>query len=304
MKCHSVDSRSIRREGDDVTRDRWSDGASSAAILHDAGNRGSRHGRARQDGGGRDRHPFAGVAPRSMDHLRQRPCGAVLPHCRTALREYLVREGYFPHWKLKTTGVIMPDEWLPWGQTIVSGLQHGVAMAGGTIIAPLIMGFDANLALLLLGVGTLIFFVVVAGRVPSYLGSSFSFIAVVIAATGYSGHGPNPNLDVALGGIIAAGVLYGIIALIVMQSGVSWIERLMPPAVTGAVVAAIGLNLAPVAVKSVSAANSTPVSACSRLSRSGSAPLQHRDSGADCRSFSALSADIYCICCSQTVSDW
>ena len=162
------------------------------------------------------------------------------------------REGYFPHWKLKTTGVIMPEERLPWGQTIVSGLQHGVAMAGGTIIAPLIMGFDPNLALLFSGLGTLIFFVVVAGRVPSYLGSSFSFVAVVIAASGYSGHGPNPNLDVALGGIIAAGVLYGIIALIVMQSGVGWVERLMPPVVTGAVVAAIGLNLAPVAVKSVS----------------------------------------------------
>jgi putative pyrimidine permease RutG len=163
-----------------------------------------------------------------------------------------VREGYFPHWKLKTTGVIMPEERLPWGQTIVSGLQHGVAMAGGTIIVPLIMGFDPNLALLFSGVGTLIFFVVVAGRVPSYLGSSFSFVAVVIAASGYSGHGPNQNLDVALGGIVAAGVLYGIIALIVIQSGVGWVERLMPPAVTGAVVAAIGLNLAPVAVRSVS----------------------------------------------------
>jgi uracil-xanthine permease len=163
-----------------------------------------------------------------------------------------VKERYFPHWRLKTTGVIMPEERLPWGQTLVSGLQHFVAMAGGTIIAPLIMGFDPNRALLFSGVGTLIFFVVVAGRVPSYLGSSFSFIAVVIAASGYSGHGPNPHLDVALGGIIAAGVLYGLIAVIVMQSGVGWVERLMPPVVTGAVVAAIGLNLAPVAVKSVS----------------------------------------------------
>ena len=144
------------------------------------------------------------------------------------------REGYFPHWKLKTTGVIMPEERLPWGQTIVSGMQHGAAMAGGTIIAPLIMGFDPNRALLFSGVGTLIFFVVVAGRVPSYLGSSFSFVAVVIAASGYSGHGPNPSLDVALGGIIAAGVLYGVIALIVMQSGIGWVERLMPPIVTGA----------------------------------------------------------------------
>jgi uracil-xanthine permease len=162
------------------------------------------------------------------------------------------RESYFPRWKLKTGGVVTPEERLPWGQTIVMGLQHGVAMAGSTIIAPLLMGFDPNLALLFSGVGTLIFFVIVAGRVPSYLGSSFSFIAVVLTATGYSGHGPNPNLDIALGGIIATGVLYGIIALIVMQSGVGWIERLMPPVVNGAVVAIIGLNLAPTAVKSAS----------------------------------------------------
>jgi uracil-xanthine permease len=160
--------------------------------------------------------------------------------------------GYFPHWKEKTGGVIMPDERLPWGQTIVSGLQHSVAMAGATIIAPLLMGFDPNLALLFSGVGTLIFFVIVGGRVPSYLGSSFSFIAVVIAASGYSGHGPNAGIDVALGGIVAAGVLYGIIALIVMATGIGWVEHLMPPVVTGAVVAVIGLNLAPVAVKAVS----------------------------------------------------
>src|SRR5215471_13783246 len=67
-----------------------------------------------------------------------------------------VREGYFPQWRLKTTGVIMPDERLPWGQTLVSGLQHGVAMSGGTIIGPLIMGFDPGLALLFSGLGTLI----------------------------------------------------------------------------------------------------------------------------------------------------
>lgn len=162
------------------------------------------------------------------------------------------RESYFPRWKLKTTGVIMPDERLPWGQTLVSGLQHGVAMSGATIIAPLLMGFDPNVALLFSGIGTLVFFVIVGGRVPSYLGSSFSFIAVVIAVTGYSGQGPNPNLPVALGGIVGAGVLYGIIALVVMRAGVGWIEHLMPPVVTGAVVGVIGLNLAPVAVKAVS----------------------------------------------------
>jgi uracil-xanthine permease len=160
--------------------------------------------------------------------------------------------GYFPRWKEKTGGVIMPEERLPWGQTIISGLQHSVAMAGATIIAPVIMGFDPNLAVFFSGVGTLIFFVMVGGRVPSYLGSSFSFIAVVIAASGYSGQGPNPGIDIALGGIVAAGVLYAVIALVVMGTGIGWVERLMPPVVTGAVVAVIGLNLAPVAVKAVS----------------------------------------------------
>jgi uracil-xanthine permease len=154
---------------------------------------------------------------------------------------------------VKSSGVIMPEERLPWGQTIISGLQHSVAMAGATIVAPLIMGFDPSVALFFSGVGTLIFFVMVGGRVPSYLGSSFSFIAVVIAASSYSGRGPNPGLDVALGGIVAAGVVYGVIALIVMGTGSAWVERLMPPVVTGAVVAVIGLNLAPVAVKAVSA---------------------------------------------------
>jgi uracil-xanthine permease len=88
--------------------------------------------------------------------------------------------------------------------------------------------------------------------VPSYLGSSFAFIAVVIAATGYSGSGPNANLGVALTGIIAAGAVYAIIGLIVMAVGYRFIDRLMPPVVTGSVVAVIGLNLAPIAVKGIS----------------------------------------------------
>src|SRR4051794_679456 len=168
--------------------------------------------------------------------------------------ETMSRESLLPSWSLKQgAGDVMPDERLPAGQTLVLGIQHVVAMFGSTALAPLLMGFDPNLAIFFSGIATLIFFVIVAGRVPSYLGSSFAFIAVVIAATGYAGHGPNPSLSVALGGIIGAGVLYGVIALIVMWSGVGWIEKLLPPAVTGAVVAAIGLNLAPVAVKAVSA---------------------------------------------------
>src|SRR3989440_4068663 len=158
------------------------------------------------------------------------------------------KRGYFTGWTLKKEGIIAPEERLPWGQSIFVGLQHVLAMFGSTVLAPIIMGFDPNTAIFFSGIGTLIFFLVVGGRVPSYLGSSFSFIAVVIAATAYSGKGPNTHIDVALGGIIAAGVVYAIIGIIVIFVGYKWIEYLMPPVVTGAVVAAIGLNLAPVAV--------------------------------------------------------
>jgi putative pyrimidine permease RutG len=162
-------------------------------------------------------------------------------------------ESYFPRWTLKTEGVIAPDERLPWPQTIAIGVQHVVAMFGATVLAPLLMGFDPNVAILMSGIGTLIFFLLVGGRVPSYLGSSFAFIGVVIAATGYTGSGGNPNIGNALGGIIACGALYTLIGLVVMAVGTGWIERLMPPIVTGAVVAVIGLNLAPIAVKGATA---------------------------------------------------
>jgi len=147
--------------------------------------------------------------------------------------------------------VVAPDERLPWPPTIALGLQHVVAMFGSTILAPLLMGFDPNIAVLMSGVGTLIFFLVTGGKVPSYVGSSFAFISVVIVATGYAGKGLNGNIAVALGGIIACGAVYGVIGLAVMMSGAQWIERLMPPVVTGAVVAVIGLNLASIPVKNM-----------------------------------------------------
>jgi len=158
----------------------------------------------------------------------------------------------FPRWTLRREGVIAPDERLPLVPTLALGVQHVVAMFGATVLAPLLMGFDPNVAILFSGIGTLIFFVAVGGRVPSYLGSSFSFIAAVIAATGYAGSGRNANLPVALGGIIAAGAVYSAIGLVVIKAGYAWIDRLMPPVVTGAIVAVIGLNLAPIAVKGVS----------------------------------------------------
>lgn len=157
----------------------------------------------------------------------------------------------FPAWTPARGPVVGPEERLPAGATLAVGLQHVVAMSGATILGPLLMGFDPNLAILFSGIGTLIFFVLTGGRVPSYLGSSFSFIAIVVAVTGYSGQGPNPNIAPALGGIIAAGALYALIGLIVMRTSARWIEVLMPPVVTGAVGAAIGLNLAPVAARGI-----------------------------------------------------
>src|SRR5687768_4796204 len=147
--------------------------------------------------------------------------------------------------------VVAPDERLPWPQTAALGVQHVIAMFGATVLAPILMGFDPNVAILMSGVGTLIFFFVTGGKVPSYLGSSFSFIGVVIAATAYGGNGPNPNIGVALGGIIACGVFLALIGGIVMAVGTGWIEKVMPPVVTGAVVAVIGLNLASIPIKNM-----------------------------------------------------
>ena len=152
-------------------------------------------------------------------------------------------------------GVIGPDERLPWPQTTAMGVQHVIAMFGATVLAPILMGFDPNLAIFMSGIGTLIFYFVTGGQVPSYLGSSFAFIGVVIAATAYAGKGPNANIGVALGAIIACGLVYTLIGAVVQAIGTGWIERLMPPVVTGAVVAVIGLNLAGIPIKNMAASN-------------------------------------------------
>jgi uracil-xanthine permease len=166
--------------------------------------------------------------------------------------------GYFPQWTEKTSGTVMPDERLPVGQTIVLGLQHVVAMFGATVLAPILMGFDPNVAILFSGIATLLFFVITGGRVPSYLGSSFAFIGPVLAAIAAgAAAGAAPNIGVALGGIIAAGALYTAIGLVVMAVGHDWVEKVMPPVVTGAIVAAIGLVLAPIAISMASGTGPT-----------------------------------------------
>ncbi|HET8909681.1 MAG TPA: solute carrier family 23 protein [Ktedonobacterales bacterium] len=153
-------------------------------------------------------------------------------------------------WRVKSSGVIAPDERLPWGSTIALGLQHALAMFGATVVAPLLMGFPVNTAIFFSGVATVIFFIIVAGKVPSYLGSSFAFIGPVLAVTG----GKSANIPLALGGIVAAGAVYAVLALITMFAGTGWINFLMPPAVTGAVVMVIGLNLAGVGATDIQTA--------------------------------------------------
>lgn len=167
------------------------------------------------------------------------------------------KETWFPKFKpyqgnLDTTPV-QTDEYLPAGKSIILGLQHVFAMFGATVLAPLLMGFDPNLTIFITGIGTILFFLITGGRLPSYLGSSFAFVGAVVAVTGYSGVGANPNIGLALGGTIACGIVYALIGLLVMKTGTNWIEKLMPPVVTGVIVMIIGLNLAPVAIKSVSA---------------------------------------------------
>ncbi|WP_180159576.1 solute carrier family 23 protein [Acinetobacter sp. YH12047] len=163
---------------------------------------------------------------------------------------------WFPKWRPYEGSIdarpVGTAEYLPPAQTLILGVQHAFAMFGATVLAPFLMGFDPNLAILMSGICTILFFLITGGRVPSYLGSSFAFIGVVIAATGYAGAGGlNPNIGVAAGGIIACGVLYTLMGVLVMATGTRWIEKLMPPVVTGAVVMIIGLNLAPVTVKNV-----------------------------------------------------
>ena len=164
---------------------------------------------------------------------------------------------WFPKWRPYEGNIdarpVGTNEYLPPAQTVVLGIQHAFAMFGATVLAPFLMGFDPNLAILMSGICTILFFFMTGGRVPSYLGSSFAFIGVVIAATGYAGAagGLNANIGVAAGGIIACGILYALIGFLVMATGTRWIEKLMPPVVTGAVVMIIGLNLAPVTVKAV-----------------------------------------------------
>lgn len=174
-------------------------------------------------------------------------------------------------WKLHGDGthigpgeVVAPDERMRWPLTIGIGAQHVVAMFGATFLVPLLTGFDPATTLFFTGIGTILFMLITSGRLPSYLGSSFALIAPIGAVTGYVAGGGG-TLDahkaaLAQGGVIAVGVTLALIGAIVHFAGAQWIDRLMPPIVTGAIVALIGFNLAPAAWNNVKQAPITAVS--------------------------------------------
>ena len=140
---------------------------------------------------------------------------------------------------IKPGSVVAPSERLAWPITIGIGAQHVVAMFGATFLVPLLTGFPPATTLFFSGLGTVLFLLITRGRVPSYLGSSFAFIAPLAAATNQ--HGPAG----ALGGIVMAGLSLFLVGVIVQFAGTGWLTKLMPPVVTGAIVALIGFNLAP-----------------------------------------------------------
>lgn len=142
--------------------------------------------------------------------------------------------------RINPGAVVAPDERLTWPRTVGIGMQHVIAMFGATLLVPTITGFPVTTTLLFSGIGTILFLLITRGRVPSYLGSSFAFIAPLTAS---AGDGPAAQL----GGIVAAGVALVLVGLVVKTLGSKVIDAVMPPVVTGAIVALIGLNLAPTA---------------------------------------------------------
>ncbi|WP_022881763.1 uracil-xanthine permease family protein [Gryllotalpicola ginsengisoli] len=142
--------------------------------------------------------------------------------------------------------IVAPGERLSWPRTIGIGAQHVVAMFGATFLVPLITHFPPATTLLFSGIGTLLFLVITGNRLPSYLGSSFAFLAPIAAAMGAK-YSHTAALPSALFGIVAVGVVLALVGLLVIWTGTRWIDLLMPPVVAGAIVALIGFNLAPTA---------------------------------------------------------
>src|SRR3954451_22651238 len=127
-------------------------------------------------------------------------------------------------------------------QWITLSLQHLFAMFGSTVLVPILTGLDPGIALLTSGIGTLVYLLITKGQIPAYLGSSFAFITPILIVK--EGGGPGE----AMIGCFFAGLLYGIIALIIKKAGIRWLMSLLPPVVVGPVIIVIGLSLAGTAV--------------------------------------------------------
>lgn len=145
------------------------------------------------------------------------------------------------------------NEKLPILETIPLSFQHLTAMFGATILVPILLGVNPAIALLMNGIGTLVYSFVTQGGIPAYLGSSFAFIAPVLLIS--KSYGGFSNAQV---GFIFFGLFFILMAFIIKQFGTKWIDIVMPPAVMGAVVAVIGLELAPIAAGQAGLTAPTP----------------------------------------------
>jgi uracil-xanthine permease len=148
-------------------------------------------------------------------------------------------------WKLHGNGtsiapgeVVSTDERLSWPRTIGVGLQHIAAMFGATFLVPVLTGLPPTTTLFFSGIGTILFLIITQNKLPSYLGSSFAFLAPIAAAVN------KESMAAALGGVVATGVLLALVGLIAKMVGTAWIDWLLPPVVTGTIVMVIGFNLA------------------------------------------------------------
>nr|WP_145406689.1 uracil permease [Paenibacillus xylanexedens] len=151
---------------------------------------------------------------------------------------------------------IQVDQKMAFGPGSLLSLQHLFAMFGSTVLVPNLFGVDPSMILLMNGIGTLLYILMCKGKIPAYLGSSFAFIAPVMAVL--KGH-PENGYSMALGAFIVTGIVFCIVALIIKYAGTGWINVVFPPAVMGAIVALIGLELVPVAAQMAGLINSDPV---------------------------------------------
>lgn len=127
-------------------------------------------------------------------------------------------------------------------RNIIIGVQFLFVAFGATVLVPLLVGIDPSIALFTAGIGTLIYHLITGGQIPIFLGSSFAFIAPIIKSTELYG------LPGTFGGIIAVGLVYGLMSILIKVYGLRFIEKLFPKIVIGPVIMIIGLSLAPAAV--------------------------------------------------------